>query len=69
VTWYDVAVAVFAARGATGRVSRTDTAAFTAGKVTAPRPRHSTLSLDKIKAAGFQPTDGATGLRHYLDSL
>lgn len=69
VTWYDVAVAVFAARGATGRVSRTDTAAFTAGKTTAPRPRHSTLDLTKITATGFQPTDGTEALRRYLDSL
>jgi dTDP-4-dehydrorhamnose reductase len=69
LTWYDIATAVFDARGAQGRVTRTDTATFSAGKATAPRPRHSTLDLTKITATGFQPTDGTEALRRYLDSL
>ncbi|WP_370586137.1 sugar nucleotide-binding protein [Tessaracoccus sp. MC1679] len=69
MSWFDVATAVFDARGAQGRVTRTDTATFSAGKVTAPRPRHSTLDLAKIKATGFQPSDGTEALRRYLDTL
>ncbi len=69
LTWHDIASTVFHARNATGRVTPTDTATFTAGKTTAPRPRHSTLDLTKITATGFQPTDGTEALRRYLDSL
>ncbi|MHA6523088.1 sugar nucleotide-binding protein [Tessaracoccus sp. G1721] len=68
-TWYDIATTVFTARHATGHVTPTDTATFTAGRTTAPRPHHSTLDLTKIKATGYTPVDGATGLRRYLDSL
>ena len=50
-------------------VSGTTTAAYAAGKVLAPRPRHSTLDLKKITATGFQPADGPEALRHYLSVL
>ena len=69
VTWYDIATTVFDARHAAGRVTPTDTATYTAGTTTAPRPRHSTLDLTKITATGYTPTDGAANLRRYLDSL
>lgn len=69
VSWYDVAAVVFEARGATGAVTRTDTATFSAGKTTAPRPRHSALSLEKLHRTGFTPVDGAAGLRRYLEAL
>ncbi|WP_040282442.1 sugar nucleotide-binding protein [Tessaracoccus massiliensis] len=69
MTWFDVARAVFDARGAEGEVSPTTTAEFSAGRAMAPRPRHSTLSLDKIKATGFEPADGMAALRQYLGSL
>lgn len=69
VSWFDVASTVFDARGAHGRVTRTDTATFSAGRVAAPRPRHSTLDLTKLKATGFTPVDGASALRGYLNTL
>ncbi|MHA6513118.1 sugar nucleotide-binding protein [Tessaracoccus sp. Z1128] len=69
MSWYDIATAVFDARGASGRVTRTDTATFTAGKPTAPRPRHSTLDLTALKATGYQPIDGIAALHRYLETL
>ena len=68
-SWFDVADAVFRARGASGEVSRTDTATFSAGKITAPRPRHSALDLAKLRATGFTPVDGAAALQRYLEAL
>ena len=56
MTWADIAREVFAARGADpAAVSGTTTAAYAAGRDMAPRPRHSTLSLDKITGTGFRP--------------
>jgi dTDP-4-dehydrorhamnose 3,5-epimerase len=69
-TWADIARQVFAARGADpAAVSGTTTAAYAAGKNLAPRPRHSTLSLDKITATGFSPGNGVEGLQRYLSAL
>jgi dTDP-4-dehydrorhamnose 3,5-epimerase/reductase len=69
-TWADIARQVFAARGADpAAVSGTTTAAYAAGKNLAPRPRHSTLSLDKITATGFSPGNGVEGLQRYLAAL
>ncbi len=42
---------------------------YAAGKDLAPRPRHSTLALDRIEAAGFRPLDGERGLAAYLAEL
>ncbi|AQP45549.1 sugar nucleotide-binding protein [Tessaracoccus flavus] len=69
VSWFDVAQAVFEARGAAGQVSRTSTEEFAAGKLTAPRPRHSALDLTKLRATGFVPVDGGEGLRQYLAAM
>jgi dTDP-4-dehydrorhamnose reductase/dTDP-4-dehydrorhamnose 3,5-epimerase len=70
MTWASIAREVFVARGADpAAVSGTTTAAYAAGKVVAPRPRHSTLDLKKITATGFQPADGPEALRHYLSVL
>jgi dTDP-4-dehydrorhamnose reductase len=69
-TWADIARQVFAARGADpAAVSGTTTAEYGAGRDLAPRPRHSTLSLDKITATGFQPGEALEALRHYLAAL
>lgn len=68
VSWYEIAQAVFEARGASGTVTPISTADYTAGKDTASRPRHSTLNLDKIKNTGFRPVNGQAGLLDYLDS-
>jgi dTDP-4-dehydrorhamnose reductase len=70
MTWASIAREVFAARGADpAAVSGTTTAAYAAGKDLAPRPRHSTLDLEKITATGFQPADGPEALRNYLSML
>ena len=64
MTWAAIAREVFAARGADpADVSSVTTAAYGEGKTLAPRPQHSVLSLDKISATGFQPTDGRAQLR------
>ena len=47
-------------------VSPQSTEDFAAGRTVAPRPVHSTLSLDKIKATGFLPRDADEALRGYL---
>ena len=33
-----------------------------------PRPQHSTMSLAKIRATGFEPEDALVALRRYLDA-
>jgi dTDP-4-dehydrorhamnose 3,5-epimerase len=70
MTWVAIAREIFAVRGADpSAVSGTTTAAYAAGKDLAPRPRHSTLSLEKITATGFRPVEGLEALRHYLAAL
>jgi dTDP-4-dehydrorhamnose reductase len=69
-TWAAIARQVFAARGEDpAAVSGTTTADYGAGRDLAPRPRHSTLSLDKITATGFQPGEALEALRHYVAAL
>ncbi len=69
-TWAAIAREVYAARGADpAAVTGASTAAYAAGKELAPRPQHSTLSLNKITATGFQPGEGSEALRRYLSGL
>ena len=70
MTWADIARAVFSARGRDpGSIRGVPTSEYVAGKSLAPRPRHSVLSLDKIIASGFRPTDAMTQLQAYLSAL
>jgi dTDP-4-dehydrorhamnose 3,5-epimerase len=70
MTWADIARAVFVARGRPAEaVTPVTTAAYGAGKDLAPRPRHSALSLDKIRATGFEPAPAADALEQYLATL
>jgi len=70
MTWAAIAREVFRARGADpGDVASVSTAAYGEGKTLAPRPQHSVLSLDKISATGFQPTDARAQLSQYLAAL
>jgi dTDP-4-dehydrorhamnose 3,5-epimerase len=70
MTWAAIAREVFAARDADpAAVSGTTTDAYAAGRDMAPRPRHSTLSLDKITTTGFQPVEGLEALRRYVSAL
>ncbi|MCC2594305.1 bifunctional dTDP-4-dehydrorhamnose 3,5-epimerase family protein/NAD(P)-dependent oxidoreductase [Tessaracoccus sp. OS52] len=69
-TWADVARRVFELRGRDpGDVATTSTADWAKGKVVSPRPRHSTLRLDKIVAAGFQPPPADDRLAAYVAQL
>jgi dTDP-4-dehydrorhamnose 3,5-epimerase/reductase len=66
-SWASVAAEVFRLRGRDpGDVTPVSTTAYAAGKDLAPRPAHSTLRLDKISAAGFQPEEAAPALQRYL---
>ncbi len=66
-SWYDIARRVFELSGrSASEVSPQSTADFAAGKLVSPRPRHSALALDKIKATGFVPPDADAALVAYL---
>lgn len=70
MSWADIAKAVFVARGrAASDVTPVTTAAYGAGKTLAPRPQHSALVLDKIRATGFEPAPALDLLEHYLTAL
>jgi dTDP-4-dehydrorhamnose reductase len=70
LTWAGIARAVFEARGRdAASIKSVTTADYTTGKSLAPRPRHSTLSLDKIVSAGFRPADAMSQLQEYLSTL
>jgi dTDP-4-dehydrorhamnose 3,5-epimerase/reductase len=72
LSWQQIAAEVFALSGRSrDEVAPTTTeeyfaGAVAAGKPIAPRPLRSALSLDKVRAAGFEPTDQLEALRAYL---
>jgi dTDP-4-dehydrorhamnose reductase len=69
-SWADIAETVFEARGRDrADVRRVSTEQYGSGKELAPRPRHSTLALDRIVGTGFDPADAGTALKSYLDGL
>lgn len=69
LSWCDIARRVFELTGHDpADVSGQTTSDYAAGKLVSPRPRHSTLSLDKIIATGFVPSDGDEALQRYLAS-
>lgn len=69
-TWADVAREVYAARGRErDDVTGTTAADYAAGKQLAPRPTHSLLGLDKLRATGFAPPDWRTALAAYVEAL
>ncbi|NYF97376.1 sugar nucleotide-binding protein [Janibacter cremeus] len=66
LTWADIAREVFALRGrAREDVSGISTHEYGAP---APRPRHSTLSLERLRGTGFEPLDQLEALREYVAS-
>jgi dTDP-4-dehydrorhamnose 3,5-epimerase len=66
-SWWEVARTVFALSGRSADdVSPISTEAYAAGRTLSPRPRHSTLSLAKLEAAGFAPEDAGSALKRYL---
>ena len=72
MSWREIAQAVFERSGrSAGDVSGTSTQAYAdgviaQGKPFAPRPLNSAMSLDKIRAAGFEPEDALVALDRYL---
>lgn len=69
-SWFEVAQQVYELTGhAASDVSPQSTDAYAEGKVVSPRPRHSALRLDRIKAAGFTPRDADAALQEYVAEL
>ncbi|WP_346008409.1 bifunctional dTDP-4-dehydrorhamnose 3,5-epimerase family protein/NAD(P)-dependent oxidoreductase [Janibacter terrae] len=70
LTWAGIAREVFALRGrARENVVAVTTAEYVAGRTMAPRPTHSTLALDKLRAAGYEPVDQMDALRRYVEGI
>ena len=71
VSWADIARKVYELTGHNAAdITDVTTAEYYAGKEgIAPRPLQSTLSLDKIKAIGFQPRDWQQALTEYLKKI
>jgi dTDP-4-dehydrorhamnose 3,5-epimerase len=75
LSWHAVAGEVFALCGRSAAdVRATTTQEYAAGQAAqgrpfAPRPLSSVLSLDRIRATGFEPEDQLVALRRYLGAL
>ncbi|WP_427117774.1 sugar nucleotide-binding protein [Pseudarthrobacter scleromae] len=66
-SWAEIAADVFELCGRDrSAVSGVSTAEYFKDKEAAPRPRNSVLSLEKIKATGFQPRESRCALVEYL---
>jgi dTDP-4-dehydrorhamnose 3,5-epimerase len=69
-SWYEIARAVFGLRGRSADdVRPVTTEEYAAGRVIAPRPSHSVLSLAKLESTGFEPADASRALRDYVATL
>ena len=71
-SWADLAGEIFRLRGRDpGDVRHVSTEEYAAGagRVLAPRPRHSTLDLAKVEGTGFRPSDQWKSLRAYVAAL
>lgn len=69
-SWYDVAAAVFVARGrSVADVVPVTAREFGRGKQLAPRPADSVLALGKIASTGFETSDLDEALGRYLATL
>lgn len=72
MSWREIAQAVFERSGRSADdVSGTTTAAYAEGVLAqgnpfAPRPLNSAMSLDKLRATGFEPEDAMAALDRYL---
>ena len=68
-SWAELAEEVFELSGRSrSDVSRLSTEEYSAGKEVAPRPRNGVLSLDKLRATGFEPADHLEALRAYCEA-
>lgn len=74
MSWAEIAQAVFERSGRSADdVSSITTEAYAAGVLTkgqpfAPRPLRSAMSLDKLRATGFEPEDALAALDRYLSA-
>lgn len=69
-SWYEIARAIFSLRGRKpDDVSPVSSADYGTGRLLAPRPRHSTLTLSKLSSTGFTMPDYKERLATYVDSL
>jgi dTDP-4-dehydrorhamnose reductase len=65
-SWHAVARRVFELAGRDPRdVTATSTEEYATGRDLAPRPRSSVLSLERLRATGFEPEDAMTALERY----
>jgi len=70
MSWADVAREVFTLRGRDpADVRAITTEEYAVGKDPAPRPAHSLLSLRRLEATGFEPTDALAALRDYVAAV
>jgi dTDP-4-dehydrorhamnose 3,5-epimerase len=70
-SWADIAREVFTAAGRDAAdVRETTTEEWTAqgDRLVAPRPRHSTLDLSKLRATGFEPAPADQALREFISA-
>ena len=70
-TWADVAEFAVGAAGLAASVERIDTATYrrSADRVIAPRPRNSTLSLERARRLGVPLRDWRTSVRRYVETM
>ncbi len=72
-SWADIAADVFELCGRerddVGRVTTEQYALQQPERLTSPRPRHSTLKLDRMVAAGFQPRAASERLEDYVAAV
>ena len=69
MSWAEVARTVFALRGRDPHdVREISSEQYAAGRVVAPRPRSSVLSLSRLEATGFRPRDAREALGDYCSS-
>ncbi len=67
-SWAEITRTIFEYAGLANTVTDTTTAEYYRGKESiAPRPLQSSLSLDKIKAAGYSPKDWKEDLKAYIE--
>ncbi len=69
-SWAEIAADVYERRGRSrSDVTGVSSEDYFAGRSAAPRPKYSTLSLEKLERSGFVPADGAEALTAYLAQL
>jgi len=69
-SWAEIAAEVFRAKGRDPKdVTPVSTEEYVVGKQMAPRPRQSTLELNKLESIGFRPTPMAEALAAYVKGL